>query len=92
MAAEIVFGDGAKSVRVPGLDAHGLMQNLERVSRGGVQTPTGPLPAGGADVETGEGVIYVNPAQVAYVRDIGGQESVAEQMSATRPAQVRANP
>lgn len=39
-----------------------------------------PLPAGFVDVETDNGLVYVNPSQVAYVRD----EPEMPQVDATR--------
>ena len=78
MAAEIVFSGGA-CVQVPATDAVGLINNLNRVRDGvSVNTPTGALPAGWVDVATEAGVIYVNPAQVAYVRDTSDMPQVEE--------------
>lgn len=73
MPTEIVFSDGVR-VRVTGTDARTLMQKLNHVQQGRSQTPTGPLPTGWADVQVGDEVIYVNPAQVAYVRDVSDTE------------------
>ena len=70
MAAQIVFG-GGETLEVPSTDAHGLMLNLGRAARGErIQTATGPIPLGFVDVETPDGIVYVNPVQVAYVRDV----------------------
>jgi hypothetical protein len=64
----IVFGGGAV-VQVTG-DAHNLMQSLSRTAGGQRASEHGrPLPAGFVDVHTADGVIYVNPLQVAYVYD-----------------------
>jgi hypothetical protein len=68
VAAEIVFSGGER-VEVPAANAEVLMQTLNSAREGRRQTPSGPLPSGWIDVETRQGVIYVNPGQVAYVRD-----------------------
>ena len=67
MAAELVFGNG-NAFKVSTTNAEGLMQQINRAGHGErIQTATGPLPAGWAEVQTDIGVIYANPAQVAYV-------------------------
>lgn len=71
MAAEMVFSGGHR-VRVIGADAESLIQNLGRAAQGQVKVPGSPYPLaeGWVDVQTADGVILVNPAQVAYVRDV----------------------
>lgn len=68
-------GDGLQrraSGRGAGADAESLIRNLGRASQGEVKVPGSPYPLakGWVDVQTKEGVVIVNPAQVAYVRDI----------------------
>jgi hypothetical protein len=80
--AEIVFSGGER-IEVRMTDAQVLMQSLNRVVAGRAQTASGPLPAGWLDVETEDGdVVYVNPAQVAYVRD-AAEIPVVEQTEGT---------
>jgi hypothetical protein len=82
MGTELVFSGGHR-VLVVGTNAEGLIQNLNRASRGEQIQPAGsaaPLAEGWVDVQTEtEGVILVNPSQVAYVRDVPDQESVLDQ-------------
>jgi len=64
----IVFGGGL-AVQATG-DVRHLMQSLSRTEGGQHATEHGiQLPAGFVDVHTDDGVIYVNPRQVAYVSD-----------------------
>lgn len=71
MATEMVFSGGHR-VEVLGADAESLIRNLGRASQGEVKVPGSPYPLakGWVDVQTKEGLVLVNPAQVAYVRDI----------------------
>jgi hypothetical protein len=79
MSAELVFSGGT-TVTAPSADAQSLMLTLGRGLRGDrIQTPTGTVPLGFVDVETDVGVIYVNPGQVAYVRDTPVREPVLDQ-------------
>jgi hypothetical protein len=82
MGTELVFSGGHR-VRVSGTNAEGLIQNLNRASRGEQIRPPGsptPLAKGWVDVQTvAEGVILVNPSEVAYVRDVPDQEPVLDQ-------------
>jgi hypothetical protein len=72
MAAEIVFGGGER-LRVSASDAESLVQNLNRAREDQpVSTPSGPIAIGWVDVQTDEGVVLVNPDQVAYVCDVAG--------------------
>jgi hypothetical protein len=95
MAAEVVFSGGHR-VRVIGADAETLIQNLCRASQGPVKVPGSPYPLaeGWVDVQTeDEGVVLVNPAQVAYVRDVEDMPQVEEtagNLSDLEPRQVRA--
>jgi hypothetical protein len=64
----IVFS-GGHAIGATG-DAHDLMQSLSRVAGGQrAQIAGRPLPTGFVDVHTDNGVVYVNPVQVAYVCD-----------------------
>lgn len=82
MGTELVFSGGHR-VRVSGTNAEGLIQNLNRASRGEQIRPAGspvPLAEGWADVQTeAEGVIFVNPSQVAYVHEGPEQEPVLDE-------------
>jgi hypothetical protein len=82
MGTELVFSDGHQ-VRVSGTNAEGLIQGLNRASRGEeIRSPsTGtPLAPGWFPAQTeSEGVILVNPSQVVYVRDVPDQEPVLDQ-------------
>jgi hypothetical protein len=72
MGTEMVFGNGHR-VRVKGTNADTLTRTLHRpVSGEGIRLPTGQtLAPGWINIDTeDEGVILVNPAQVAYVRDV----------------------
>jgi len=65
MPAEIVFSGGER-VEVPDEGAKGLVQRLANDP----MTQVGDFPpVGWLDVKTKDGVIYVNAAEVAYVRD-----------------------
>lgn len=82
MGTELVFSGGHR-VRVIGTNAEGLIQSLNRAARGEeIRPPLSPLPLaeGWVDVETeAEGVILVNPSEVAYVRDVPDHEPVLDQ-------------
>lgn len=97
MAAELIFSGGHR-VRVIGADAESLIQNLGRATQGAVKVPGSPYPLaeGWVDVQTeNEGVILVNPAQVAYVRDVDDMPQVEEtagKLSDLEPRQVRGTP
>ena len=56
MAAEIVMADGTRFVTAPSATADSLRKNLERRSF--------------AEIDLEDGTIYVNPAHVAYIRDV----------------------
>lgn len=82
MGTELVFSGGHR-VRVSGTNAEGLIQNLNRARREEEIRPAGspvPLANGWVDVQTeAEGVILVNPSEVAYVRDVPDHEPVLDQ-------------
>jgi hypothetical protein len=81
MGTELVFS-GGHSVIVVGTNAETLIRTLNRPASGEeIQLPSGQrLAAGWVDVQTEDrGVILVNPAQVAYVRDAPDQEPVFDQ-------------
>lgn len=77
MPAEIVFSDGVR-MRAVMTDAETLRRTLNYARMTAVdEDPSAVANAasGWARVETEtEGVIYVNPAQVAYVRDVPDKE------------------
>jgi hypothetical protein len=82
MGTELVFSGGHR-VQVSGGNAESLIQSLNRASRGeevrSLSSGT-PLAQGWLAVQTeGEGEILVNPAEVAYVRDVPNQEPVLDQ-------------
>jgi hypothetical protein len=56
VAAEIVMADGTRFVTAPSATADSLRKNLERRSF--------------AEIDLEDGTIYVNPAHVAYIRDV----------------------
>jgi hypothetical protein len=97
MATEMVFGGGHR-VRVATTNAEGLTLTLNRPKQGqGIRTARGStLPPGWIEVETeDEGVILVNPASVAYVRDVEDMpqvEETARNLSDLEPRQVRGTP
>lgn len=70
-------------MRVSGTNAEGLIQSLNRATnREQIRHPGSgvPLAKGWLDVETEtEGMILVNPSEVAYVRDVPDQEPVLDQ-------------
>lgn len=76
----MVFSDGHR-IRVIGTNAPVLTLTLARANSEQIRLPTGEtLAPGWIDIQTEEeGVILVNPAQVAYVRDVEDQEPVLEQ-------------
>lgn len=70
MGTVLVF-NGGERVRVIGTNAPTLTRNLDRVRQGPIRLPSGEnLAPGWVDVQTEDGVILVNPAAVAYVRDV----------------------
>jgi hypothetical protein len=72
MGTEMVFSGGER-VKVVGTNAETLTQNLNRASGSEpIRLPgsASPLAPGWVDVQTENGVILVNPATVAYVRDL----------------------
>lgn len=80
MAAEIVFSGGHR-VRVTTGNAEGLALTLNRPKQGQeIRSSRGAvLPPGWIEIETDdEGVIVVNPDQVAYIRDLKDQEPVMD--------------
>lgn len=79
MATEMIFGGGHR-VRVTGTNAETLIRTLNLPAKQPVRTPTGVLAEGWVNVQSEkEGVLLVNPAQVAYVRDLPEQEPVLDQ-------------
>jgi hypothetical protein len=79
MATEMVFSGGHR-VSVAMTNAQTLIQTLNRPGLGKpIQTPSGQLAPGWIDIQTeDEGVILVNPASVAYVRDVDDHEPVMD--------------
>jgi len=79
MGTELVFGGGHR-IAVEGTNAAVLTRSLHRAGSAEIRLPTGEtLAPGWVDVQTAsEGVILVNPSQVAYVRDLPDQESVLD--------------
>lgn len=74
MGTELVFSGGHR-VRVFGTNAETLIRTLNLPSTGPVRTPGGSLADGWVNIQTeNEGQILVNPAAVAYVRDVPDQE------------------
>jgi hypothetical protein len=69
MSAEIIFGGGERLV-VPAGDAESVIESLNRCRGGPIRIPGGQLAAGWVDVLSMDGVVLVNPDQVAYVRDL----------------------
>lgn len=63
----IVFSDNLE-VQVPNEDSETLLQMLAATSRGDVRDQR-QRPLTFTRVTTPDGVVYVNPVQVAYVRD-----------------------
>lgn len=80
MGTEMVFGSGYR-LAVVGTNAAVLTRALNRAGTAEIRLPSGEtLAPGWVDVQTeSEGVILVNPSQVAYVRDVSDQESVPDQ-------------
>jgi hypothetical protein len=80
MGTELVFSNGHR-VGVVGTNAAILTLTLRRAETDEIRLPTGEtLAPGWVDVETeSEGLILVNPSQVAYVRDVPSQEPVLDQ-------------
>jgi hypothetical protein len=79
MATEMVFSGGER-VSVVGTNAETLTLTLNRVKEGPIRlVGGGQLGEGWIDVQTDDGVILVNPAQVAYVRDIEEPAPVLDQ-------------
>jgi hypothetical protein len=79
MGTEMVFSGGHR-VRVGGTDAATLIKTLGLPAFGPIrQAWSGEdLAEGWVDVQTEhEGVILVNPSQVAYVRDVRDEEPLA---------------
>ncbi len=80
MAAEIVFSGGHR-VQVITSNAEGLALTLNRPKqRQEIRSNRGSvLPPGWIEIETtSEGVILVNPDQVAYVRDLEDRAPVMD--------------
>jgi hypothetical protein len=79
MATEMVFSNGHR-VRVTATNAPTLTLTLARAESEQIRLPSGEtLAPGWIDIQTEEeGVILVNPAQVAYVRDIEDQAPVMD--------------
>ena len=77
MATEMVFSDGHR-VRVIGTNAPVLTLTLARGSNEQIRLPSGEtLAPGWINIQTeDEGEILVNPAQVAYIRDVADQAPV----------------
>lgn len=76
MGTEMVFSDGHR-VWAKATNAETLTRTLHRANSGEeIRLSTGQrLAPGWIDIETEEeGVIFVNPAQIAYVRDVPDQE------------------
>ncbi|HEV2773520.1 MAG TPA: hypothetical protein VGV57_11975 [Thermoleophilaceae bacterium] len=67
MPAEIVFSGGAKVEDTR--DAQILMQRVKDVGEGPASSQGGQLPIKWLEVETEDGLVYVNTAEIAYVRD-----------------------
>lgn len=79
MGTELIFSGGHRIV-VGGTNAAVLTRSLNRAEGAEIRLPTGEtLAPGWVDVQTeSEGVILVNPSQVAYVRDVPDQEPVLD--------------
>jgi len=79
MGTELVFSNGHR-VGVLGANAAFLTRVLHRAHTEEVRLPSGEtLAPGWVDVQSEtEGVILVNPSQVAYVRDVPEQEPVVD--------------
>ena len=71
MATEMVFSGGER-VQVIGTNAVTLIRTLHRVHEAPIRPPGSgeDLAEGWIDIQTEDGVILVNPAAVAYVRDV----------------------
>jgi hypothetical protein len=80
MATELVFSGGER-VSVVGTNAETLTVSLNRAKEGSIRLANGSqLGDGWIDVQTDDGVILVNPAQVAYVRDVEKPAPVLDQV------------
>ncbi len=81
MGTEMVFTDGHR-VRAVGTNAATLTRTLNRPASEEICLPTGEVLAPGwIDIQTErEGVILVNPAQVAYVRDVPDHQPILDQV------------
>jgi hypothetical protein len=74
MGTEMVFSGGHR-VRVIGTNAETLTRTLNLPSTGPVRTAWGTLAEGWVSIQTEEEeTILVNPATVAYVRDLPDQD------------------
>lgn len=96
MTTEMVFSGGHR-VNVAMTNAQTLIQTLNRPGLGKpIQTPSGQLAPGWIDIQTqDEGVILVNPASVAYVRDVEDMpqaEETPHSLSGLEPRQVHGTP
>jgi len=79
MATEVVFSGGER-VSVVGTNAETLTLTLNRVKEGPIRLAGGgQLGEGWIGIQTDKGVILVNPAQVAYVRDVEEPAPVLDQ-------------
>jgi exopolysaccharide biosynthesis predicted pyruvyltransferase EpsI len=75
----MVFSGGER-VSVVGTNAETLTMTLNRVKESPIRlVGGGQLGEGWIDVQTDNGVILVNPAQVAYVRDVEESAPVLDQ-------------
>lgn len=96
MAAEMIFS-GGHSVRVSTTNAEGLALTLNRPKQGQeIRSARGSiLPPGWIEIQADEGIVLVNPDQVAYVRDVEDMPQVEEtagNLSDLELRQVRVTP
>lgn len=96
MATEMVFSNGQR-VRVVGTNAPVLTLTLNRAGHEQIRLPSGEtLAPGWINIQTeDQGVILVNPASVAYVRDVEDMpqaEETAGNLSDLESLQVRGTP
>jgi hypothetical protein len=96
MAAEMVFGGGHR-IRVSTTNAEGLALTLNRPKHDReIRSARGSiLPPGWIEIQADEGVVLVNPDQVAYVLgldDMPQAEETTGGLSDLSPAQVRGRP
>lgn len=96
MAAEMIFGGGHR-VRVSTTNAEGLAMTLTRPKREQeIQSSRGSiLPPGWIEIQADEGIVLVNPDQVAYVLDVDDMPQVEKTtggLSDLKPAQVQGTP